>query len=149
MSLNKIAFAYITIPKTGIIDSKNKYLPQVLFKNADPDSVQLVIVTVGLFFSSNKPYAIEADVLFDGETVIDSAYSSDDKMQIPVYGEPEPGQIVSLSHLQVNGVKFKKSGIYQVRCSLAEDMEKLNSKQFVDIVDTYFYVGINTDEAAN
>jgi len=149
MSLNKIAFAYVTVPQVGIIDNQNKYLPQVLFKNADPNSVQIVIVTVGLFFSSNKPYAIEADVLFNGETVIDSAYSSDDKMQIPVYGEPEPGQIVTLSHLQVNGVKFKKSGIYQVRCSLAEDMEKLKNKKFVDIIDTYFYVGINTDEVAN
>ncbi len=149
MTLNKIAFAYVTVPQPGMVANFNNYLPQILFKNADPDLFQTVIVTVGMFFSSDKPYALESDVLFDGETVIDQAYSSDDEMQFSMYGKPEQGQTVTLSHLLVNGVRFKKSGIYQVRCSLAEDMEKLKNKVFVDTVDTYFYVGINTDEVAN
>lgn len=149
MALNKIAFAYVTVALPGMIPNSNNYLPQVLLTNADMKLSQLVIVTVGLFFSSDKPFALEADILFEGETVIDPTYSSDDKMKFAVYGEPEKGQTVTLCHLDVNGVNFKKSGIYQVRCNLAEDMEKLTSKQFVDTVDTFFYVGINTDEVAN
>lgn len=146
MAFNKISFAYVTVAQPAMTDNPQNYVPQILFRNADPDLFQIVIVTVGLLFSSKEPYAIEADVLFDGETVIDPTFSADDKIQIPVYGEPEPGQIVTLSHLQVNGVKFRKSGIYQVKCSIAEDMEKLRKAVFVDTLDSYFYVGVGENE---
>lgn len=146
MSINKISFAYVTVAQPGMIANSQSYIPQMVMRNADPEMSHLLVVTVGLLFSSSEPYAIDAEVLFDGESIIDPAYSSDDKMDVPLFTEPEPGQIVTMAHLRINGVRFKKSGIYQVRCCLAEDMDKLRSSEYVDIKDSFFYVSIGKNE---
>ncbi|HCY3429377.1 TPA: hypothetical protein O1M59_001694 [Klebsiella variicola] len=140
---NKISFAYVTLAQAAMTDGTHNYLPQMLMKKVDSNTFQIVIVTVGMLFSSEKPFAVEADILFNGESVIDPDFSSDDKLQVPLIAEPELGQIVNLSHLQVNGVRFKETGIYQVKCCLAEDMDKLRSMLFVDTLESFFYVEVD------
>ncbi|EFE0885701.1 hypothetical protein AB9C59_01580 [Escherichia coli] len=149
MAMNKISFAYVTVASPGMIASSQSYTPQMLIRNADPNMSYIVIVTTGMLFSANEPYAVDADILFDGNTVIDPAVTSNNQMQVPLFSEPEDGQKVTLAHLEIHGVEFKKSGVYQVKCNLAEDMVKLSNREFVDSLESFFYVCVNKNEVEN
>ena len=146
MALNKMSFAYVTVAAPGMVAASQSYVPQMLIRNVDPNMSHIVIVTTGMLFSADEPYAVDADIFFEGKTVVNTASASNNNMQVPLFYEPEIGQKVTLAHLEIHGVKFEKSGIYQVKCSLAEDMIKLNNREFVDSLESFFYVSIGKNE---
>lgn len=142
MAINKISFAYITIPYPGMVANPSSYLPMVAINNADPSMTYVAVISVGMLFDTKHPYAIEADILFEDESVIDNAEASNDRMTTPYFNEVEENQIVTLANLEIKGIKFKKSGMYKISCKLAKDLNSLRSKEFIDLLDSYFYVKV-------
>lgn len=145
MALNKISFAYLTIPQPGMIANPANYTPQMSIKNADTSMSYLAIVTVGMVFDANLPFAIEADIEFNGVSVVENAEAVDDTMTVPFFQEVEEGQIATLACLEIRNVRLKSSGMYKICFKLSESLEKLRAKDFVDTLDSYFHVTVSNN----
>lgn len=145
MALNKISFAYLTLPQPGMVANPAHYTPQISIKNADTSMAYLAIVTVGMVFDASLPFAIEADIQFDGVSVVDNAGEVNDRMTVPFFKEVEQGQIATLAYLEIRDVRLKSSGMYKICCRISESLEKLRAKEFADTLDSYFHVTVSND----
>lgn len=146
MNINKISFVYPTLLMPGMVANARSYMPTLVMVGVNPNQAQLLAITVGMMFEVNEKLLTEIDIFFDNKSVIEDSDTPNEKFSSPLFTSPTPGQIVSVSIMEVGGVIFKHSGVYKIRTTIFADEEKREKAEFLDSVDSYFYVSISEGE---
>lgn len=138
--MNKISFLYPTVLGKESFDSNKTLSPHIHLRNLLPEERLLVVATVGMFFDSKTPVAIEADILFDGKSVINDSKESDNEVENSVIFHAQDDQTVAVFHLMLKNVILEKTGTYELRVQMSESMDKLQLKEYIDAMSSYFFV---------
>lgn len=132
-------FCYPTLLKPGML-SGGIYPPEPCITAAVRDYKHTIIVTVATAFTTDSRLITQADILFDGESVVDGGAGDFGYTENPLTNKLPDGTLVFLTSLFVRNVKFQKSGCYEIRVSLFQSIENGEAGPLIDSIDGKFVV---------
>lgn len=144
--IDKICFAYPTLFKEGMGDGKI-YEPDLFLKDIDSNAKHTLVVSAGLLMMERHEVLTIIDLFVDGELVITNPEGEETGRFENFKWEEIGDMALFLSSMHLNGVRFSKSGIYEIRLSIstASDEVLRNDENTLDTYSSFFYVTVKEE----
>jgi len=135
--MEKISFLYLSPIVAGKIASPIVHLPEPWITVKEVPCSASFDVTFGLIIKLLKPYRVEIDVYYEGESMIekDRGVISADPI---VARATSKNDYVSIENMQLRNVTLKNLGLHRLQATLYGDAD--GSMKEVHMAESFFYV---------
>ncbi len=137
----KIAFAYPTFPKAGMI-AVGPFIPDIGIKISELPAKKSFYVSAGLILNSKRAYSFDIDVLFDKKSLVPVNVPAVDSRLLGTSVSDRDDFIATATTL-LTDVGIYAEGIHTVRILLYAGEVGSQDRQIIDTYDSHFVVAKN------